>query len=260
MIDRQQASRLFSANPVIHAILKDSETLQIARNFLTAYSEELSRFLHHAAVRQKSLEFDVQLSCLKVFLSVISLRSERLTRYSLLKQLWLLANGRYDETAADLGEAFIEDMYHLLLGLRGRSSIYQSAQVPKFSGLKKREAALERSKELDAMAASSASYIQRYRTGLDSTVIVRRAENKRRILAALKAGEAEWNDFRWQMRHVIRTGDQLAQLIELTQEERRAVDLARANKIPFGITPYYVSLMDFEPHRRDCLYRQVSRV
>ncbi|MDK2987124.1 MAG: lysine 2,3-aminomutase [Methanothermococcus sp.] len=39
-------------------------------------------------------------------------------------------------------------------------------------------------------------------------------------------------------------------LIELTEEEKRAIELAVENSIPFGITPYYISLMDKDPSRK----------
>ena len=49
---------------------------------------------------------------------------------------------------------------------------------------------------------------------------------------------------KWHTRHIIRDADTLSRLIELTDEECQALQEARKNRIPFGITPYYVSLMD----------------
>ncbi|MDZ7317213.1 MAG: KamA family radical SAM protein [candidate division KSB1 bacterium] len=251
MITSEQQKRLFSANEVVHQILKDAESVQVARNFLMAYIEELSRFLHQSALKIKGLEYDVQLSCLNVFRTLISVRSERLTRYSLLKQLWLLANERYDKISPQMNQAFIEEMHHLFLGMRGQSGIYRHTEPPRFLGLAKREAALVRSEELDVMAAAADSFLKRYPCGLDPEVIERRDENRRRIMRRLQANENDWDDYRWHMRNVIRTSGQLAQLVELTDEERQAIDFARESRIPFGITPYYVSLMDYEHHRRN---------
>jgi lysine 2,3-aminomutase len=250
MLKQQQITRLFSANPVISSILKESNSVQMARSFLMAYVEELSRYLHRSVEKHKGLEYDLQLTCLDVFRELISIRSKQLSGYSLLKQIWLLAQERFDEASPDLSAAFVEDLHHLMLGMRGKSGIYDNTKVPTFAHLKDREAALARSQELDEMAATSLSNINRYSAGLQHDVIQKRTENKDRILKQLQASESDWNDYHWQMRHVIRSSDQLAAIIELTSEEREAIDLAREKGIPFGITPYYVSLMDYESHRR----------
>jgi lysine 2,3-aminomutase len=48
----------------------------------------------------------------------------------------------------------------------------------------------------------------------------------------------------------VRTSQILEQLIDLSREEKKAIDKARAEKLPFGITPYYISLMDKKPGRQ----------
>jgi len=54
---------------------------------------------------------------------------------------------------------------------------------------------------------------------------------------------AEWESFAWQMQHRIRDLEGLAQWIEPSEDEAKAVgDLAR--RFRFVITPYYASLMD----------------
>ena len=52
-------------------------------------------------------------------------------------------------------------------------------------------------------------------------------------------------------KNVIKTVKPLADLIELTDEEEQAVKTAVKNKIAFGITPYYLSLMDPEVSQQD---------
>lgn len=60
--------------------------------------------------------------------------------------------------------------------------------------------------------------------------------------------EAEWNDWRWQQRHMLRTADDLGRLVRLTDEERRGL-AGTASRFRVGATPYYASLMDPEnPH------------
>ena len=50
-------------------------------------------------------------------------------------------------------------------------------------------------------------------------------------------------DWRWQLRHQVRTLEQLENAIRLTDDERSAV-IDLADRFRLGITPYYLSLMD----------------
>jgi lysine 2,3-aminomutase len=55
--------------------------------------------------------------------------------------------------------------------------------------------------------------------------------------------EAEWNDWRWQLRHRITTLEQLEALMPLTPEEREGVALAGTH-LALAITPYFFNLID----------------
>lgn len=58
----------------------------------------------------------------------------------------------------------------------------------------------------------------------------------------------QWQDWRWQMRHAIRTADELARYIRLTADERDGLEKT-AGMFRLGITPYYLSLIDPDhPH------------
>ena len=57
--------------------------------------------------------------------------------------------------------------------------------------------------------------------------------------------DREWNDWRWQARHRVRTLDQLDRMLVLSEEERQAL-VEGASMLPVGITPYYMSLLDRE--------------
>lgn len=58
-----------------------------------------------------------------------------------------------------------------------------------------------------------------------------------------EASEAEWRDWRWQQRHVIRDAVSLARRVPLTDEERRGCQATRS-VFRLGITPYYAALID----------------
>jgi len=54
---------------------------------------------------------------------------------------------------------------------------------------------------------------------------------------------AEWNDWRWQNRNRIRSLAQLDRMIEVTADERAAIE-RHEGPLPVGVTPYYMSLID----------------
>jgi len=56
------------------------------------------------------------------------------------------------------------------------------------------------------------------------------------------ASDIQWNDWRWHLRHRIRTLDQLEQMLVLSDEERSAL-VEGGSKLPVAITPYYMSLV-----------------
>src|SRR5205085_8841759 len=63
----------------------------------------------------------------------------------------------------------------------------------------------------------------------------------------------DWNDWRWQSRHRIRTLAQLEKMLRLSDEEREAL-VQGGTMLPVGISPYYMSLLDagdvLQPLRR----------
>ncbi len=53
----------------------------------------------------------------------------------------------------------------------------------------------------------------------------------------------EWNDWQWQLRNRIKDGFHLARFLNLSEQEKLAIDQAH-NSMPFTITPYFLSLLD----------------
>jgi len=58
-----------------------------------------------------------------------------------------------------------------------------------------------------------------------------------------EVADADWHDWRWQMRNRIRTADQLEQMLSLTDPERHALHQG-GSLLPVAVTPYYLSLVD----------------
>ena len=251
MFDKKKLHRMWTGNPTIYNLLRDSDNYKAARNYLHSYLGELLRTLYRSSEKMLPLEFYIQMSCVITFRRIISFRSERITNFSIVELLWKLAHERFDELTAKLNDGFLEYIYRLFLGLQGKSGIYDDLNFPPFSNLKGREAAEVRSEDLDILAQKSKSYMERYPSGLDKEVQKMRKENKLHILNYFKATEDDWADHRWHLRHIIRNETTLKKLIDLTKEEARAIHKANTAEIPFGITPYYVSLMDRKSHRKN---------
>ncbi|WP_320127557.1 KamA family radical SAM protein [uncultured Sphaerochaeta sp.] len=53
----------------------------------------------------------------------------------------------------------------------------------------------------------------------------------------------EWNDWHWQLAHRITTLEQITRFLELSFDERQALELS-GTQFPFSVTPYYLSLID----------------
>ncbi|AEV28749.1 KamA family protein [Sphaerochaeta pleomorpha str. Grapes] len=59
------------------------------------------------------------------------------------------------------------------------------------------------------------------------------------------ATNQEWNDWHWQLSHRITTLEQITRYIDLTLEERQALELS-VTQFPFSVTPYYLSLINLQ--------------
>jgi lysine 2,3-aminomutase len=58
-----------------------------------------------------------------------------------------------------------------------------------------------------------------------------------------EASPAQWQDWRWQMRHRIRDRAGLERILRLSEPEQEALDKG-GGRLPLSITPYYASLLD----------------
>ncbi len=250
MFDKSYIDRLFSLNPAISSILRAAENPQAAEDALLNYANELLNSLHRGKQKSHPLEWELQMNCTRAFQRIMSPRSRQITNCNLTELLWVLANGKKGELPSDISNGFFEEIIHLFLGMQGKSKIYDHNSRPEYMDYEGRKAALLRSEQLDQMAKHADEYIRRYRSGLDEEIQRIRAENRNRILGYFKATADDWNNYQWQLTHIVRDAEVLGALITLTAEESQAISLAQKGKLPFGITPYYASLMDNEPGRQ----------
>lgn len=231
---------LREANPEIYQIILESETTEIARARLLLYLSQREMCLEGQKRVLNPFKFSLIKYAITVLRNILDPLNERLSKFRTLNALWRII---HEKEVEGLTPGFVEDFRHIFLGISDQPGIYEG-ELPLYLSLEGREAALERSRHLDELAGYAFKFMGRYATGLDEWVKQVRQENKTRIMAYLGVSPADWQDYRWHLRKVITDSKTLGSLIDLTEDEREAIDLARENHIPFGITPYYASLLD----------------
>lgn len=247
------ADTLRNANPGLWAVIKRYDSVDEMRSKLTrfTYKRELTAS-EDPANQNASIQIQIR-DCARILRNIIKKRSDEMTGFEMAKALWDLG---HNIERPDLTPAFFAELIHLFLGLRGEGSCqaFSDILLPPVSGVG-RAAAIERSNQLDTLWSEIERRIDRFAFGLDESAVARRKKRRAKILDVLKGDENNWDDWRWHVKNIIRDADQLAKLVYLTPEQKKAVSLACLNKLPFGITPYYLSLMDDEENDLDAAIR-----
>jgi len=234
--------------PALRNILLSSDPIEVKRKRIRLFLSEMFFAVFEEDPTIPPLEWILTRSAVTVFRNILSSRSERLAGYSFLQYLIdLLQKENYDETEKP-DPGFFAELEHLMRGIVGKSGIY-AEEMPEFMKYEGRKASVLRSEDLSKTARISKQFMVRYACGLDDKIVRIRSLNKARILKYFKATDLEWEKWNWHTSHIIRDVNTLSSLIKLTDDQYQAVKLAREYKIPFGITPYYLSLMDEEPNR-----------
>lgn len=241
--------RLWEANPRIKVLLHEAPELEKAREALYQYLDEAERRVFEVDNDLHVLEKATVRECVRAFKSIIGPINEFRTETSALDILWRLSRGGSEELGQKVSVGFLMEFINLFRGVDGKSNIYrESGQVkkgvPGFFRLQGEAAAEARTEILDALGSTLHKHFARYPSGLDEEVIGWRRENRSRILRYFNATVKNWTSYTWQLKHLIKDVKPLLDLIVLTREEKNAIEKAVRNNIPFGITPYYLSLMD----------------
>lgn len=191
--------------------------------------------------------------CSQAMESMLQTRSDDLAGFSVAKAIYDIARGR---SRRDLSPAFYAELLHILLGVHGRGpgkALVDVHLAP--TDLSAREAAIARSSQLDLLWSEVEAKLESYTCGLEKETIHRRSRRREKILQVLEASVEDWQDWHWHVLNVVRDVEVLERLVNLTDDEKRAVTEVRRRRLPFGITPYYLSLMDDEREGRDAAVR-----
>jgi len=245
---REKLLRILDISPGFKEIMLSSIPLEEKRKKIRRLLSDIIDSAYDKNPSNPALEWVLISDANRAFRTILSRRSEQIAGYSVLKYIDDILNAEDIKNIESPSSAFFGEIDHLLRGIMGKSGIY-SDKVPAFLKREGTKAAVLRSTDLSRMARESLNYMNKYPSGLDNKVIRKRSQHKQKILEYFKATELEWEDWKWHARHIIRDEDTLKSLIRLDDDDYDAIKLARKSRIPFGITPYYLSLMDYRPTR-----------
>ena len=239
----QQIRNIIALDPVLEAILLTNVTLEEKRYKLRNHLSNLLLNIYDKTHDMAALEWVVFRDTIWVLRNMLNTRSEELAGFSLLAYLDDLLHGHHQGPVPSSG--FIAELQHLVKGIKGLTNLY-TEKPPAFLKHSGRTAAKMRSTDLSRMARKAQAFIDRYPCGMDDALIRERSSNRQNLFGYFKITDLEWNDWNWHTRHIIRDTQVLGELIKLSDEETVAITMARRERIPFGITPYTISLMDPE--------------
>lgn len=83
----------------------------------------------------------------------------------------------------------------------------------------------------------------------------RNRRNRDLILQLFNASEDDWNNWSWQMKNRISSVDVLKKLLPLGPLETEEIQQL-TQRFRWGLSPYYLSLIDFENHRKSPIFKQ----
>ncbi|MDD1770694.1 MAG: KamA family radical SAM protein [Methanomassiliicoccales archaeon] len=231
---------LDKVDPELYQELVCSRDLEDARSRTGGLVHRRYDHYHSLDCQVEDLERVNALSCLQVLRNIISERNEKKGGCSTLSEVLTLCSRPVVPKDRQL---MFMDFLHLAKGTRGDSGIY-SESAPRLDGLGHIEAARLRSDYLDILASRCVGRALTYPTGLDPSVIKRRESHRARVLDVLGGSNGDWEDYEWHLRNTISDADTASKIIELTPEEDESIRLANKLGLQFGISPYYISLMD----------------
>jgi len=241
--------KIWHVAPDIYQLLKECKSIESARQKIMNYLNATEMEFRNDYYNMTNAQFVLFKNALNVLKNVFSKKYERISDSSSLKYIWSAAR----KGDSDVSDGFIDEFEHLFRAIKGHSKVYPSHFLesimvsPEFDQYKGRKAGIKRSDFLDKMGDEMDEILKRYPDPLSEEIHQQREEHKKQILKAYEGTEADWADYKWHYRHIINTPERLKkmkEIINISEKEEESILKAMKNRIPFGLTPYYLSLMD----------------
>ncbi len=235
---------LWKSDPAIHDLLKRALDLSNARDMFFSYLDSLERHYfnvyspryrtsHHIIERNNAKE------CIRVLKNMIRTENEMLSGFSALKMLMQIAQ-RKEGVLEKTDKGFLCEFIYLFRGINGHAGVL-TPSTQSTNNFRKEDASV-RSSHLDKYSDQMSSRFKKFKKGTDPVASRSRMELRYKILSYFNASESDWNDYKWHLRHIIRSKDTLISLVNLSEDEVSGLEEAEACGIPVQITPYYLSL------------------
>jgi len=235
------AHNLYKEASDLFVLLATCSNLEEARQILLAYVKDVKDELYDRGHDIPTSRLITARDCARALMSIFQQSADQRGGFSVAQALYDLA---LEEKRDDLQPGFYAELTHLLRGLRGRASVPTWADEDFVLDLTGREAAIARSDQLDELWQVAESQMQQYAHGLQPEVIEQRAEFLSKVLEVYGVDETTWRDWTWHTKHVIKDADIINRLFDLSPELKQSIAVAQKYNIPFGVTPFYLSLFD----------------
>lgn len=240
---RERLQAIINQDKVIGDIFSAKVSLEEKRVELRNYLSNILLSVFDEDRHIPPMEWVLCRDAVWVMRNILAPRSEDLAGFSVLEYIDTQLREPDKKGLAPLSRDFLAEMDYLFKGMQGRSCIYKD-KAPAFLKHSGRKAAKLRSKDLSRMAKKADRFMQRYPSGLDPELIKTRSALKQKIQHYYGISDLEWGDWKWHTKHIIRDSDAVSSMVRLSENAQKAISMARENRIPFGVTPYYLSLMD----------------
>ncbi|MBU2539186.1 MAG: KamA family radical SAM protein [Proteobacteria bacterium] len=247
------AKYLKKTNPLIFKLISRAQDIEELRGQLIDFTFTVEQqTVEEAAHDDASLLARIR-DCGFSFRTILKKGSEQAAGFSILQALWDIG---HNIPRPELSPAFFADLLYMLLGMQGQAprrtldAIHLTAVQS--SG---RKAAIKRSRQLDNLWNDVDRRMSAYPSGLEEASVRRRHVRREKILSVLGGTLENWHDWRWQIKHIVRDLATLEKMVKLSASQRNALKAAKENRLPFGITPHYLSLMDDDLEKRDAAIR-----
>ncbi|MBA3002299.1 MAG: KamA family radical SAM protein, partial [Desulfurivibrio sp.] len=247
------AKYLKKTNPLIFKLIARAHDIEDLRGQLVDFTFTVEQQLVEEAAHDDASLLARIRDCGFSFRTILKKGSEQAAGFSILQALWDIG---HNIPRPELSPAFFADLLYMLLGMQGLAprraldAIHLAAVQS--SG---RTAAIKRSRQLDNLWSEVDRRMSAYPSGLEEQAVLRRQARKEKILSVLGGTLENWHDWRWQIKHIIRDLATLEKMVKLSASQRNALKAAKESRLPFGITPHYLSLMDDEIGKRDAAIR-----
>ena len=236
---------MWRENPEVKKILRESESRAEARNHFFRYLSDWERLLFNVYAEPRMTDLHIcernnAKECIRVMKNIIRSENEQLTGTSVIKLIRKLAK---DQLAREQWPepGFFLELIALFRGIKGHSSmtgdIFKLPEEPV-------TASRMRSQKLNEYAGNLEMNMRSIPRGTDAALVERQQRMKARILDYFKAGESDWQAFKWQMKHIISDRQTIERLVQLNDQESDGLQAADEHGVPYQITPYYLSLFN----------------